>query len=163
MKTLNYVKHAALGLGLFALALPVAAKQAAADEIEIVITHVKALDAWDDLSKGDPFARVTIGKDAQTTPVIEQKTDITPDWKIVHKVKPGKHDVKLELLDKDVSVDDPIDINKVANKRPLEFTVDTRSCRIEGFSQGYRCGEKITRVGEESKKAEITFIVKVKK
>ncbi len=74
------------------------------------------------LSKGDPFARVTIGKDAQTTPVIEQKTDITPDWKIVHKVKPGKHDVKLELLDKDVSVDDPIDINKVANKRPLEFT-----------------------------------------
>jgi hypothetical protein len=164
MPKINYAKHAAVGgMALFALATPLTAKVAMADEIEILITHVKALDAWDELSKGDSFARVTIGKDVQTTPVVEQKSEITPDWKIVHKVKPGKHDVKLELLDKDVSVDDPIDINKVANKRPLEFTVDTRSCRITGFSQSYKCGDKITRVGEETKKADITFVVKVKK
>jgi hypothetical protein len=162
MRKMNYAKHAAAaGMALFALATPLTA--AMADEIEILITHVKALDAWDDLSKGDAFARVTIGKDVQTTPVVEQKGEITPDWKIVHKVKRGKHDVKLELLDKDVSVDDPIDINKVANKRSLEFTVDTRTCRISGFSQSFKCGDKITRVGEENKKADITFVVKVKK
>ena len=120
-------------MALFALASPLTAKVAMADEIDIVITHVKALDAFDDLSKGDTFARVTIGKDVQTTPVIEQEADIKPDWKVVHKVKPGKHDVKVEIFDKDVSVDDPIDINKVANRRPLEFTVDTRSCRIDGL------------------------------
>jgi hypothetical protein len=164
MRKLVYAKHAAAGgMALFALALPLTANEAKADEIDIVITHVKALDAWDDLSKGDPFVRVTIGKDVQKTPVIEQQTDIKPDWKIVQKVKPGKHTVKLELLDKDVSVDDPIDINKVANRRPLEFTVDTRSCRIEGFSQTYKCGETITRIGEETKKAEISFVIKVKK
>src|SRR5262245_10239807 len=126
MKTLDFAKRAAFGFALLSLALPLSAREAAADEIEIVIKHVKALDAWDELSKGDPFTRVTIDKDVKNTPVIEQQTDVKPDWKIAHKVKPGKHDVKLELFDKDVSVDDPIDINKVANKRSLEFIVDTR-------------------------------------
>lgn len=163
MKTLDYTKHATLSLALFALALPVAAKQAAAEEIDILVTHIKALDAFDELSKGDTYAKVTIGKDVQTTPVVSQQTEIKPDWKIVHKVKPGKHDVKVEILDKDVSVDDPIDINRVDHKRTLEFSVDTRSCRIEGFAQTYRCGDAIKRAGEEPKKAEVTFIVSVKK
>jgi hypothetical protein len=164
MQKMNYARHAAAaGMALFALASPLTAKVALADEIDIVITHVKALDAFDELSKGDTFAKVTIGKDVQSTPVISQQAEIKPDWKIVQKVKPGKHDVKVEIFDKDVSVDDAIDINKVANRRPLEFTVDTRSCRIEGFSQTYKCGDIIKRAGEEKKKAEITFVVKVKK
>jgi hypothetical protein len=163
MTTLDYMKRATLSLALFALALPLAAKHAAADEIDILVTHVKALDAFDELSKGDTYAKVTIGKDVQTTPVVSQQTEIKPDWKIVHKVKPGKHDVKVEIYDKDVTVDDPIDINRVDHKRTLEFSVDTRSCRVEGFSQTYHCGDSIKRAGEEKKKAEVTFVVSVKK
>lgn len=163
MKKLDCAKRAALSLALISLALPLTARDAAADEIDILVTHVKALDAFDELSKGDTFAKVTIGKDVQTTPVISQQTEIKPDWKIVHKVKPGKHDVKVEIFDKDLSVDDAIDINRVDHKRTLEFSVDTRSCRVEGFSQTYKCGESIKRAGEEKKKAEITFVVSVKK
>lgn len=141
----------------------VAPGSAAAEEIEIVISHVKALDKFDELSNGDSYARVSIGKDVQKSPVVTQKTEISPNWKIVQKVKPGTHNVKLEILDKDISVDDPIDINRIDKKRTLEFSVNTKSCRIEGFAQDYKCGEKITRAGQETKKAEITFAVNVKK
>ena len=52
MPKINYAKHAAAaGMALFALATPLTANVAMADDIEILITHVKALDAWDELSK----------------------------------------------------------------------------------------------------------------
>jgi hypothetical protein len=164
MQKMNYARHAAAaGMALFALASPLTAKVALADEIDITITNVKALDAFDELSKGDTFAQVTIGKDVKATPVVTQEAEIKPNWHIVHKVKPGKYDVKVEIFDKDVSVNDLIDINRRANRRPLEFTIDTRSCRITGFSESYKCGDSIKRAGDEKKKAEVTFTVKVNK
>jgi hypothetical protein len=135
---------------------------AAADEITITVTQVKGLDKVDELSGGDYYARVTIDGEAQNTPVVKGK-EFSPDWKISKSVSSGKHDVKLELIDKDLTEDDPVDINKLANRRFLEFSVDTKSCKIEGFSSTYRCGKAITRVGAEKKKAGITFKVTVKK
>jgi hypothetical protein len=41
--------------------------------------------------------------------------------------------------------------------------VNTRNCRIDGFSSRFKCGQKITRAGKEKKAAEVTFIVMVKK
>ncbi|MGQ0672504.1 MAG: hypothetical protein ACT4N2_06430 [Hyphomicrobium sp.] len=132
-------------------------------EITITVTHVKAIDKIDQFSKGDFYARATIGKDTQSTAVVKQQTETKPDWKIVQKVAPGKVPVKLELLDKDLAADDPIDINAVDKKRFLEFTVDTKKCRIEGFSSTQRCGAVIKRAGKELKSAEIEFKVSVKK
>ena len=132
-------------------------------EITVTVHRVKALDAADALSKADFYARVTIDGDAQVTPRVRQEDENRPDWKISKRVGSGRHKVKLELFDKDVSIDDPIDINKVDNKRDLDFTVDTGGCHIEGFSNSYRCGSRITRAGTERKRAEITFSVNVKR
>lgn len=139
-----------------------ASDRAAAAEITITVTSVKGLDKVDELSGGDYFARMTIDGDAQNSPVVKD-VEFKPDWKLTKSVSAGKHDVKLELIDKDVAEDDPVDINRLPNKRSLEFSVDTKSCKIEGFSSTYRCGKAITRVGGENKKAAITFKVTVKK
>ncbi|MDO9381375.1 MAG: hypothetical protein Q7T86_00780 [Hyphomicrobiaceae bacterium] len=135
---------------------------ALADEITVSVTSVNGLDKVDELSGGDYFARVTIDGDAQSTPVVKDKS-FKPDWKIKKSVSGGEHKLKLELIDKDLSEDDPVDINRLDNKRDLEFTVDTKSCKIEGFSSTQRCGSTITRAGKENKRAEISFKITVKK
>lgn len=132
-------------------------------EITVTITRVRALDLVDAFSKADFFPRVTIDGAVQSLPPVKQQADITPNWVIVKKVKPGRVAVKLEILDKDLTKEEAIDINKVAGKRHQDFTVDTRSCRIEGFAGSPRCGATITRAGDERKKAEISFTVSVKK
>lgn len=138
------------------------AATAQAEEIVVTVTSVKGLDKVDELSGGDYFARVTIDGDVQNSAVVKD-VEFKPDWVLSKSVAAGKHDVKLELIDKDVADDDPVDINRLPNKRSLEFSVDTKSCKIEGFASTYRCGKAITRVGDETKKAGITFNVTVKK
>lgn len=135
---------------------------ALADEITVSITSVKGLDKVDELSGGDYFAKVTIDGESQSTPVVK-KSSFKPDWKISKSVSGGEHKVKLELIDKDLAEDDPIDINRLDKKRDLEFTVDTKSGKIEGFSSTQKVGNTITRAGKEKKKAEISFKVTVKK
>jgi hypothetical protein len=135
---------------------------AIAEEITITVTSVKGLDKVDELSGGDYFARMTIDGDVQNSTVVKD-VEFKPDWKLSKSVSAGKHDVKLELIDKDLAEDDPVDINRMPNKRSLEFSVDTKSCKIEGFSSTYRCGKAITRAGDETKKAAITFKVTVRK
>ena len=157
---------AALALIPASYVLPVEAqtKAAANREITITVTRVKPLDKADELSDGDFFARATIDG---VPSVIEKPTSVKgafkPNWKLSHKVADGTIKVKLELIDKDVTADDPVDINKVTNKRDLDFTVNTKTCKIEGFSQTYKCGSVISRTGTETKKAEISFTVSVKK
>lgn len=136
---------------------------AAMHEITITISKVKALDQIDIFSKGDFFARGTIDADVQTTPVAKQQSEIAPNWKISHRVAPGKHTLKLELFDKDLTKNDPIDVNPLNNNRVLEATIDTRKCRITGYNRTYRCGNSITVSGNERKAAAITFSVDVKK
>ena len=159
-----------MGAGLAAFGMTVAAvmpneagAQSKSHEITVTVTRFKALDKADELSAGDFFARVTINGKAKDSAIISNKTEASPNWQISTSVPPGVHNVKVQLIDKDVSVDDPIDINKVANKRDIDFTVDTRSCKIDGFNQAYKCGATITRAGTENKKAEISFKVSVKK
>jgi hypothetical protein len=153
------------GLALSTLALGGTATIAAAKDPELIIkiTRVRALDQPDAFSKGDFYAKATINGETITTPPVKQEMSITPDWIITRKVKPGIVNVKLAVFDKDMSVDDPIDINRIDNKRDLDFTVNTKNCKVEGFSSTYKCGAKITRAGKEKKAAEITFIVMVKK
>jgi hypothetical protein len=153
----------AAALAAFAVGAVGEPSGAAAAEIVITVTKFQALDRADDLSSGDFFARVRINGKAAFSPQLTGETVFTPDWKLTLPAKSGNNEVNLSLIDKDVSVDDPIDINRVANKRDLDFTVNTKTCRIEGFNQTYKCGQTITREGSENKKASISFTVDVKK
>jgi hypothetical protein len=152
-------------LPLSTLALGTTATGAAAkdSEVTIKITRVRALDQPDAFSKGDFYAKVTIDGETTSTPPVKQETSITPNWVVTKKVKPGVVKVKIGVFDKDISVDDPIDINRVDAKRDLDFEVNTKTCRVLGFSSVFRCKSTISRAGKEKKAAEISFIVTVKK
>ena len=135
------------------------------DEVTITVHRVKALDKIDvGGGKADFFARATIGGTVVKSAISKQQNEIKPDWKLTATVPRGKTAVKLEIMDKDVlNPSDLIDINRVAGKRDLDFTVDTRSCNVEGFSGGQSCGDRIVRAGTEKKKAEVSFRVTVKR
>lgn len=133
------------------------------DEITVTIAEVRALDKADAFLSDDLYARVTIAGEVFKTQRIAQKQDVIPDWKISKVVPRGVHNVKVEIFDKDVfSPDDEIDINRLANKRDLDFAVNTRNCRVEGFANRYRCNQQIRRAGDDRKKAEIIFYVTVR-
>ncbi len=155
---------AGMALAVAASAVTLAPIEAAAADrtVTVNVTRFKALDRADELSAGDFFARVTINGKSQSTAVISDRAAVQPEWALSAVVPDGDVDVKLELIDKDVSVDDPIDINRISGKRDLDFTVNTRTCRIDGFAEVYKCGTTISRAGTERKKAEITFRVTVK-
>ena len=135
-------------------------------QIVLNVREVKALDKFDELSLGDIYARVTIAGTTQSTPILKQTASVgqvlKPDWQIVQNVGPGVHPVKVELIDKDLAQDDVIDINRLPNRRVLEFTIDTRGCRIEGFASPYHCKAPISRAGKEAKAGEIRFTVDAK-
>lgn len=160
-RKLQLLCGALLGATLVAQSAVPAAAQSN-NEIVLSITRVKALDKFDEMSGADVYARVTIDGDKEETKIVKQES-FSPDWVIRKKVKAGTVNVRIELVDKDLAEDDPIDINKLPNRRPLEFTVNTKKCRVEGFSSTYKCGSTIKRAGTENKKAEITFNVRVKK
>jgi hypothetical protein len=153
--------------GLAAAAVATAAlAQGKTHEVSIKISHVKALDRIDGGFAGgaDFFARVTIGGETINTKPVKGANEVKPDWVIVKSVPAGKVDVKLQILDKDpLKPDDKVDINRLPNKRDLDFTIDTNRCRVEGFASTYRCRSEIKRGGDERKKAEITFNVDVKR
>ena len=132
-------------------------------EVSVKIARVRALDQMDVFSKGDFFARVTIAGKSQDTPRARQQNYISPNWTITAAVPAGRQPISIELFDKDLTRDEPIDINALPNKRKQDFSVDTRSCRITGFSGSNRCDVTIVRAGKEKKSAEISFSVSVRK
>ncbi len=154
---------AAVPLAFATLMSSHAVAQAITHEITVTISRVKAVDKMDVFSKADFFARVTIAGEALSTPAVRQQDDIRPNWKIVKRVAAGEHKIKLEILDKDATKTDPVDVNKLDAKRDLDFTVNTRSSRVAGFASTYRTGATISRAGRERKAAEVTFTVEVKK
>ena len=135
-------------------------------QIVVSVSHIKALDKFDELSPGDIFIKATIAGKTQYTPTIKQKAGVgvvlNPNWLMTENVEPGIYPVRIELIDKDLTKDDGIDINRLPNRRMLEFTVDTRRCHIDGFATRYNCGSAISRAGKEPKSAEISFTVDVK-
>jgi hypothetical protein len=141
--------------------------QAQMPEIVVNITHVRALDRadWPVAGQADFYAQVTIAGEAVKTPRVRQQDEIRPNWRVSKRVPPGTYTVKIEMLDRDVfKPDDRIDINRVSNRREIEFQVDTRPrpCRIDGGgSFKFRCGKNIDRSGNERKRAQIEFTVDV--
>ena len=163
-------RMAATATGVAALACAVAAlepreaeAQATTHEVTVTVIRFKALDKADELSAGDFFVRMSAGGKAAFSPVLSGQNEFKPNWKLTLPIAAGKQSIKLALIDKDVTVDDPVDINRMANKRDLDFTVDTKTGRIDGFAQPYKVGQTITRAGTETKKADISFKVDVKK
>lgn len=130
-------------------------------EVQVTIQQLVALDRGDYFSGEDFFARVTIGGQVFQSERIRGKDAVNPNWRFAAVVPNGRTDVKIEVFDKDIAQNDPIDINRVDPKRDLDFVVDTRRCRLEGFSEPYRCGDQVRRAGAERKKAEMTFSVNV--
>lgn len=137
--------------------------QTANQEIVITISRVKAVDKFDNFSKADFLARLSIDGDTISTKSVKQRDDIRPNWVLAKRVAPGRHTVKLAILDQDLTKAESVDINRLDGKRDLDFTIDTRSCRIEGFVSTYKCGQTIVRAGKEKKASEVTFKVEVKK
>ncbi len=134
------------------------------DEVVITITSVKAVDKEDIFGRADFYAKITLAGDTITTPFVRQADSIRPNWMLSKRVPRGTHDIKIELLDKDpLKPDDKIDINRVGNKRDLDFKINTGNCRVIGFADPYKCGDNIVRAGKERKKAEIEFNVIVKR
>lgn len=157
-------KFRAVACALAACTLSAVSIQAAsAAEVTVKVTKIEAVDKADAFSKGDFYARITIDGEATKTDPVKQTESITPNWSVTKTVAGGTVNVKLEVYDKDVSSDDPIDINRIDNKRDLDFTVNTRNCRVDGFANNYKCGSTIVRAGKEKKSAEVTFTVSVKK
>ncbi len=148
--------------GLAVVASPLVA-QAPQRDVIVTVRSVKALDKLDVFSKADFFAQATIAGGAPiVSPVAKQAEQITPNWSLVKRVAPGRHTIRLEIFDKDLTKNEPIDINRLPNKRALDFTIDTRNCFVGGFSQAHRCGDVIVRGGAENKKAEVAFTVEVR-
>jgi hypothetical protein len=135
---------------------------ASAEELILTVHKVTAIDQIDGVSPADFFARVVIDGNIHLTPVIKQRNDIEPNWQINQKVKGRQIKVFLELWDKDLTKDELIDINPRTdiNKRPIDFTVDMRTCRIKGLKGSPKCGTEITYEGNEKKKAKIVFSVR---
>jgi hypothetical protein len=160
---LRYSKHRTLALGALAVAmLPAIAVPAVAEQVSVRIEQLRSLDQADPLGQTDFFARVTIDGQVQQTRRIRRANVVNPNWVFTVNTNNRSVDVKIEIFDKDVlTPSDKIDINRVDNKRDLDFRVvpDGRRCRILDFANGYRCGDKIVREGRERKKAEITFSV----
>lgn len=130
-------------------------------EVQVTIHRLIALDKGDAFSSEDFFARVTIDGQVFKSERIRQTDAVIPNWRFAAVVPSGRVDVRIEVFDKDLAADDPIDINRVDPKRSLDFVVNTRSCRLEGFSSPYRCRQDVVRAGGERKKAEMTFSVDV--
>lgn len=156
---------AILAVPALAATVAVAQSKGPMDEVTVTVNRYRTLDKID-VGGGAPdiFARVTIGGTTQKSPVAKQQTAGKPGWKITQSVPRGKTNVKVELLDKDIlNPSDAIDINRVDKKRDLDFSVDTARCRVEGLTGISRCGQSISRAGNEKKKAEVDFTVSVKK
>lgn len=154
----------AVTAGLVALPmLAMGAVAASAQELVITIKSVRAVDRIDPAGlPPDFYARVTVDGKEYKTPVIRKTQAINPNWVIRAPISGREAHVKLELYDKDVARDDPIDINRLDGKRDLDFTVRTRPCRVLGFAATYDCagrGATISRAGGEKKSADITFTV----
>ena len=132
-------------------------------EVTVTISKVRALDKMDAFSKGDFYARVSIAGVPQETKPVRQQNDISPNWTITSVVPAGNTPITVEILDKDLTKSEPIDINRVENKRALDLSVNTRNCSISGLSGISRCRQTIVRAGTERKKAEITFSVDVRR
>jgi hypothetical protein len=152
-----------------ALVLPLAVAAAApavAEEIIVTVERVRALDKVDLPTAGqaDFYAQITIDGKVFKSKFIRRADDIRPNWVMSAPVGRGSYPVKLEILDHNVLAKDTlVDINRLPNKRDLDFEVDTRNCTVNGFAQQYRCRTVITRGGDEKRKAEIQFSVDVKR
>lgn len=137
------------------------AMTAAADTITLRIESLRAIDKLDPLGQADFFARVTIDGQVFQTKRIRRADVVHPNWEFPHQTNKRSVDVKIEIFDKDIlTPSDLIDINRVDNKRDLDFRVtNERRCRVIGFADDYRCRDKVIRAGRERKAAEITFSV----
>ena len=158
---IGFTVKAAAGLGALALIAATPTFSQGTQEVIVTITQVRAIDKIDAASKPDFLARVTIAGQSTSTPAIKDQELIRPNWVVRQRVSPGIHNVKLEILDKDVTKNDSVDVNRVDGKRDLDFQIDTTNCAVLGFSQPYRCGSVIQRAGAEKKAAEVTFSVTV--
>ncbi len=132
-------------------------------EVQVTVHSLTALDRADAFSSEDFYARVTIGGQVFKSERLRQQDAVHPNWKFSAIVPNGRTDIKIEVFDKDLQVDDQIDINRVTPKRDLDFVFNPRTCRLEGFSEGYRCGQDVRRAGTERKKAEMVFMVTLNK
>jgi len=144
------------------LATSMGMASAGAQEISVRIIRVKALDKIDANSAADFYAQVTIAGETFKSEPIQDNDDIEPGWVFTKKVAGGVHNVKIAIIDKDVTKDDAVDVNRVGGKRDLDFRVHTGRCIITGFSEPYRCGATIFRSGYEKRRAEVSFVVNVR-
>lgn len=155
----TFTRAACLALGVLAGAAGVSQSASAADVV-FTVHKITALDAID-VTPADFYVRVVIGGKIHLTPVAKQNNDIEPNWQITQSANGRYVTFFLEVWDKDLQKDDQVDINPRTdrNKRPIEFRLDTRTCRLLDLGGSPRCGDRVTYSGNEKKKATIVFSV----
>ena len=122
-------------------------------DVTVTVLGVRSLDAK---TPADLFARITMAGDTSLTRVAPK-----PNLRVT---MPASEliPVRLELFEqRPAEFSGQIDINQLPGKRDLDLVVDPATCTITGFSQTYKCGDVITRTGQDSKPGEIAFRVDV--
>ena len=133
-----------------------------AGTVTVTVNRVRRIDPMD--SAPDPgadfYARVTIGHTESTSPVIESRDDVAPQWTFTQEVGSETIPIVIKLFDKDgTGSDDHCDINPRSGARDISIRYDLRTGRFAGDVTGLR--ERLTRVhgAGDTKRAEIWFTV----
>ena len=133
-------------------------------QITVRIERIVALDPADYGGPADFFARLTIDGVQYQTPIIWENNDISPNWEYPHLVSgAGVRRIGIEVLDKDFSYDDLIDVSPVVGKRTLDLIINTSAlpCRVTGDVAG-RCDSSLTTEGAELGRASLRFSINAK-
>jgi hypothetical protein len=128
-------------------------------QISVRIEKIVALDVANWTSPADFFARISIDGKSIQTPVVLNQNDISPNWEYREiAVGGGVRRIRIEVLDEDVTFNDPIDVNPQAGKRELDLTIDTSAlpCVVAGDVTG-SCNSSIISAGSESGRASLQF------
>lgn len=155
----HIVQCCAYALLIAGLASPAEAQQ---KEIVVTVSEVRLLDKADTFNRAEIYSRIIIAGEWFETPVVKSSGTINPNWRANKSVNAGDHAIKLEILDRDLTMSEPVDINKVDRKRDVDLVVDTRNCRVSGDGINGKCDVTLKTTGRERKSAEVTITVSVR-
>jgi hypothetical protein len=128
----------------------------------VMINRVRQIDDLDSLAEGgaDFYARVGIDGVESTSPVSENRDDVTPQWTFTQPVTGESVPITIKLFEKDsVGGDDHCDINPRGRARDLSLTYNLRTGAVTGDATGLR--QRLIHVagGADDKRAQIWFTV----
>jgi CARDB len=134
------------------------------NQIKVNINRVAQIDNLDPdpiffTNRADFYSKVTIAGVTQSSPTIDGKDDVSPNWEFI-QVAAGPVPIKVELWESDLgSGDEHVDINSRAGYKDLNLTYDPITGAIYGDTYGSR-GQQIYSYGAgDSDRGKIWFTI----